>query len=329
MAVQVSVLLPVYNSGHCVSIAIESIINQSFQDFEMIIVNDGSTDNTLSILKGYENKQVKIYDVRHGGVAKAANTGLTYCKGEYVARMDADDWSDPMRLEKQIKYLNDHPEVDIVASKVKYWGDNGPVQGFEKYVDWTNQLIDHESILSSRFVDSPIVNPSAMFKRDLIKKYGVYSEGPIPEDYEMWLRWMAEGVKFAKIDEVLFAWKDSEGRLTRTHDNYLEGAFLQIKSKYFKRWLQNNKPNAKVYIWGHGSKMRKRSKHLEVEGIEISGYIDIEKRESENSIFYKETDSYKKEIVLGFVADQKGKTKISRYLSGLNMKEGIDFFHFV
>ncbi len=111
-----------------------------------------------------------------------------------------------------------------------------------------------------------------------MEQFGLYLSGDFPEDYEMWLRWLDQGVKIAKVPEVVLDWHDSQGRLTRTHPIYSDRAFYEIKSRYLAKWLSAHNPyHPKVWVWGASRISRRRAKILEQHGVSIDVYIDIDR----------------------------------------------------
>ncbi|MEL6558754.1 MAG: glycosyltransferase [Bacteroidota bacterium] len=325
----VSVLLPVYNAAEYVDRAILSVLNQTFKDFELIIVDDGSTDATKAVIESIDDPRIHLICANHRGIAESLNLGLTQLRSNYIARMDADDFCEADRLTKQVEYLELHPQVGAVACKVKYNSFHSLADGYKNYVDWTNELLTPEDIMINRFVESPLAHPSIVFRKSLIESFGSYTTEYVPEDYELWLRWMDHGVSIAKIDEELLTWNDRRDRLSRVDDHYREEAFYLLKARYFKRWYEKEGGNRKVFVWGRGNVMRRRLKPFNEEQIPIAGYIDIANKTVPNSIYFKNVGVYKREIVLGFVADKKGKNEISDFLKRQGLQPGKDFFHMV
>jgi len=322
--------MPVYNGEAYLSEAIDSILNQSHSSFELVIVDDGSTDRSLELIEEFNDPRIKTLKIDHQGLAKALNIGLKQCQYQYVARMDSDDYSYPDRLKKQAIFLDANPSVGVVSCKVEFQTDIENASGYKRYVDWTNELLIESEIYSKRFVESPIVHPSVMFRKKILNEFGDYDVGHLPEDYELWLRLMSNDVSFAKLNETLLLWHDRYDRLSRVHENYSEEAFYQVKAKYFKIWYDQQDSRKPIYIWGHGSKMKQRTKYLLDKGIVIDGYIDITVRSKVDYIHYEDINFFREGIILSFVANPFGKLEISKYLNNhAQMREGIDFFHFV
>jgi len=275
---KVSVVMPVFNAEATVFQTLESLRAQTFQSMEIVVVNDGSTDGTLEILRNQPD--IKLLDHSHRGIVPALNDGLAAANGEYIARMDADDLCHPERIEQQVAFLDAFPEIGIVGCRVGFGGDREKQAGYAAHVDWINGLIDPEEIALNRFVESPFAHPSVMFHRELFEQFGAYHDGPFPEDYELWLRWMANGVKAGKVDEELVVWNDPPNRLSRTDERYSIDAFYETKAKYLFQWLEKHNPHhPEVVVWGAGRVTRKRVSILEQYGIRITHYIDIKPRQ--------------------------------------------------
>ena len=274
----VSVILPFFNAEKTLSRAVESILNQTFSDFELLLVannsNDTSTEIALKLAK--TDSRIFLLSEKIQGVAHAMNCGLKHARGRYIARMDADDFSLPHRLEKQLEFLKANPEIGVVGTAVHYISHSKKTKGFRRFVDWSNSFYSSRDIELNRFVELPIVNPTLCFRKEVYEKYGGCVQGNFPEDYEMQLRYLQAGVKMAKLPESLLEWHDSETRLTRTDVRYSTDAFFKIKAFYFAKWSeQNNAFHPNVHIWGAGRKTRQRAKLLKTEGLKIEGFIDV------------------------------------------------------
>lgn len=241
-------------------------------------MDDGSTDNTSAIINHIAAHDPRIIHVgsHHSGVAHAFNFGLSKASGKYIARMDSDDIMHSEKIAEQAKFLDEHPEVGVVSCLVQHGGSRETQEGYARHVDWINTLITPEQIELNRFIDSPVCNPSVMFRRELVEKHGGAIHGDFPEDYEMWLRWMDAGVRFAKIPELLFQWNDLPSRLTRNDSRYSPEAFERAKISYLTRFIRENNPEDRpLFLCGGGRITRKKSELLVKSGLKIAGYVDI------------------------------------------------------
>ena len=124
---RVSVIMPAYNASDFIREAVDSILAQTFGDFELIILNDGSTDDTQAIVESYEDERIRLVNKANSGVASTLNEGLKLAKGEFIWRHDADDISLPQKLERQIQFMEEHPEFDLCATQIAFMTERGKV----------------------------------------------------------------------------------------------------------------------------------------------------------------------------------------------------------
>ncbi len=275
----VSVVLPAYQAETHISEAIGSILRQTDPDFELIVVDDGSTDRTAERVEQVSDSRVRLIRIPHQGLVAALNRGVAEAGGRYIARMDADDLSRPDRLRRQAALLDNQPDVGLVASRVSYHGDRQANRGLALFVDWSNSLLTNEEIAINRFVESPLVHPSVMFRRELIALHGGYRAGDFPEDYELWLRWLEAGVRMEKLSDTLLDWRERPGRLTRTDSRYSVEAFFRTKAPYLYRRLATLNPrHPQTVIWGAGRTTRMRLAPLFDLGLRVQSWVDIDPR---------------------------------------------------
>ena len=179
--------------------------------------------------------------------------------------------------------------------------------------------------MKKQFVEMPIVNPTAMWRKEIGNKVGMYRDGDFPEDYEMWLRWLSKGIKIAKIPTVLLKWYDSEKRLTRTSPIYSDESFFKIKTKYLSNWLEVNNPfHPNVVVWGASKISRKRAKYLNNYGINIEYYIDIKPRNNldKEVIFYEKIKTPNEIFVLVYMKQKEARREIQKFLETRGFTEG-------
>lgn len=273
--------MPCFNAAATLAAALESILAQTLDDFEVVAVDDGSTDATAEVLRTFAARDTRIRPIfaPHGGIVAALNAGLGVCRGELVARMDADDLCLPERLARQARMFTADPLLGVASCRVRFGGCENACAGYAAYVEWINGLLGHEEMALARFVESPLAHPSAMLRRDVLARHGGYAAGRFPEDYELWLRLFAAGVRFAKHPDELLVWNDPPNRLSRTHENYGVDAFYALKSEHLAAWLRANAASwPEVVVWGAGRVSRKRAELLTGLGARVSAYVDIDPR---------------------------------------------------
>lgn len=324
---EISVILPFYNAEKTLRSAVESIIKQTFTDFEILLIDNNSTDSSPEIANELVRCDSRINTLKETkqGVAFAMNCGLENAKGKYLARMDADDMAHPRRLAQQVEFLIQNPEIGFIGTEVKYVPHNANTEGFQRFVDWVNSFHSSREIELNRFVEIPIVNPSILFRRELFEQFGGCQSGDFPEDYEMQLRYLEAGVKMAKLPSPLLEWHDYSTRLTRTDDRYSSDAFFKTKAAYFKTWSEKNNPfHPRIWIWGAGRKTRQRSIFLEEQGLLVEGRIDVVKGKA-GSVYYEDIPEPGKNFIVSMVTNTGAGEQIRTFLITRNYTEGEDF----
>jgi len=329
-APKVSVVLPFYNASKTLSAALQSISDQDYTDFECLMVDNNSSDGSRGIAAEWEglDSRFSLLSEQMQGVMFASNRGCKAARGAYIARMDADDVAHSNRIRLQCEFLDKHANYGAVAGLVKHVGDPETSGGFKRFVEWSNSLVSYEEIYNRRFIEAPVVNPTAMWRRETMEKYGLYLSGDFPEDYEMWLRWLDQGVRMAKVPEVVLDWHDSEGRLTRTDPIYSDRAFYEIKSRYLARYLAAYNPfHPHVAIWGASRISRRRAKILEQHGVCIDTYIDTKRSRQldRKLIYYEDLPESGSMFILTYIRQMDNRERIQDFLESRGYEEGKNY----
>ena len=327
---KISVILPFFNAEETILRAIQSIALQSFSDFECILIDNNSIDNSSDIVQQFIeiDNRFKLIAEKKQGVMFASNAGWKTSKGQYIARMDADDWSHPDRLQMQNDFLDNHKDYEAVTTQVNHISHSEFTGGMARFVEWSNAIISYEEILKNQFIEMPIVNPTAMWRQETAEQNGMYLHGEFPEDYEMWLRWLNAGVKIKKLESKLLNWHDSDNRLSRTDPIYSDSSFYNIKTKYLALWLEKHNPfHPNVAVWGASRISRKRAKLLEEYGINISCYIDTKKnRQLDHQVYhYEDIPSPNEIFVLTYIKQKEAREEIREFLPLKGFVEGKNF----
>lgn len=329
----VTVLLPVHNAAATLRTAIRSICSQTFSDWELLVVDDGSTDDSPLIAQqlALNDRRIRLLRQPHLGLVAALEAGLQQARGRYIARMDADDICYPDRLERQVDMLDYDSELGLVGGLVEYGGDPASQRGYALYVEWLNSLVKPDDILLNRFIESPFAHPSVMFRRNLVDRYDGYRSGPFPEDYELWLRWMDAGVSVAKVKHRVIIWNDSPHRLSRKDQRYNPEAFFAMKAIYLSRAIKRLLQGRPLWIWGAGRVTRKRAAHLQEHGLPIAGFIDIDPAKCQPgraqlpTCLPDQLPPPDKVFVVGYVGKRGARELIRQCLCGKGFVEGRDF----
>lgn len=278
MQPELSILLPIYNAAPFLGQCLDSLTRQTFADYEIVAVDDGSTDESADILgqRSHSEQRLRIIRRDHHGLIETLNAGLKECRGKLVARMDADDIAHPRRLEHQIAALTAADGPDVISSLVAHFPRQSLGEGFRIYEQWLNSLVNHEDIFRERFIESPLPHPSVMLHRQDLADIGGYCDEGWPEDYDLWLRLAAAGKTFGKVPRVLYLWRHHEGRLTRTDSRYSVERFLTCKAQHLAQGPLNGV--SQVILWGAGQTGRRLSKHLMRRNVNLAAFIDIDPR---------------------------------------------------
>ena len=212
---RVTVLMPVYNGEKYLRPAIDSILDQSFENFELLVINDGSTDNSMGILKGYTDPRIRlIHNEQNLKLIKTLNKGIELAKGEYIARMDCDDISAIYRLEMQVDFLDRNPQVGLLGSNAIIISKAG------KKLYCANYPSSHFTITWALCFYCPIVHPSVMIRKDIIQRYGGYDESKLhTEDYHLWCK-MSREIRFGNLPVPLLYLRKHD--LNISNENYVQ-----------------------------------------------------------------------------------------------------------
>jgi glycosyltransferase involved in cell wall biosynthesis len=247
----VSVILPAYNCEKYIAKAIESVLQQTFTDFELIIINDGSTDRTEEIIKSFSDPRI-LYQVNNTnkGLVFTLNKGIDTAKGKYIARMDGDDISLSERFEKQFNYLQLNKEVDILATVVTLIDENEIVSG-----TWHSDInnVSAKEIRKELPKDNCIAHPSIMGNASVFRKYKFNQTQSSGEDYDLWLRMAADNIIIHKLSEPLLQHRILTGSFTRTRQQNVFWKIAKIKIRFSWQQIKKRKLNVftiKTFLYG-------------------------------------------------------------------------------
>jgi glycosyltransferase involved in cell wall biosynthesis len=271
--------MPVRNEERFLPAALASITAQSLRDWELVVVDDGSTDRTPAILAAAAaDPRVKVLQNSSPGLVPALNQGLTACRAPLVARMDGDDISHPQRLAAQLELLAAQPETGLVAASFRHFPRRGLKIGMQAYEQWQNSLVDHDLIMADLFVESPFVHPGITCRREILTALGGYRDMGWAEDYDLWLRMAQSGVRFSRNAETLFYWRDRPERATRTMAAYSADAFRRCKLHHLRNGFL--KGTEEVILAGAGKEGRAWQRLLAEAGIRVVLWVDVDPKKS-------------------------------------------------
>lgn len=237
---QVTVLMPAYNAGKYIAAAVQSVLDQTFSDFELLIVDDGSSDNTVSVLQGFTDSRIRLIRQEQSGVAAALNTGLSHARGIYICRFDADDICFPHRLARQVHFLDGHPTYLVVGSDAEYISEDG-----EHLFHFRCAGHTHKEIVDRLYTHCPFIHSAVMYRKEAILRAGGYS--PLAhnfEDYLLWVQLVAAGKCF-NLDEALIRVRINPASAT-IDERWRGRRFCRLKQQVIRRGCITERESAEL-----------------------------------------------------------------------------------
>jgi glycosyltransferase involved in cell wall biosynthesis len=320
--------MPVRDGGEHLRTAVDSILGQTLDDIELVLVDDGSRDDAIAHLDAIDDDRLQRFANPGQGIVSALNYAAFMARGDYIARMDADDVAFPERLERQVELLEREPGVGIVGAEVEIFAEDGVGEGYRRYEQWVNGLRSPADIAREIFVESPIPHPTAMLSSRLFRALGGYREVAWAEDYDLWLRAHLQGVGMAKPDGVLLQWRDREGRLSRADSRYTVERFLDAKAHYLARSRLRNRA---AVIWGAAPTGARLHDALAREGVTTSAFIDIDPKKIGGRkrgcpvLPAEAAAEVAPALIIGAVGSRGARASIRTELDGHGMVEGEDY----
>ncbi|OCL27616.1 hypothetical protein U472_03430 [Orenia metallireducens] len=334
---EISVLMSVYNGEEFIEESIKSVLNQTFSDFEFIIIDDCSTDNTVEIIQSFIDNRIKLYTLdKNVGVGAALKFGLAKTSGIYIAKADSDDINHPTRFIKQKNFLDNHLDIDMVKTLIEYFPHDEEVKNTARYLsmknikeEQLNQVKTPEQISKMLYWWCCIPHNSIMVRSSVIKKIG-YGDIRLGEDYKLFYELNKLGHKIDTIEEKLVKFRVRASSITATmaHQKEYIDLIYHMKKNELDKFLKNSDS---LYIWGTGNLGKLVFEKLKEKGYEVSGFIDGIPEKQGNILYdmrifspdiLKESNKNIKVIVCA----QPARLKIANFLENLKYKDLKDFF---
>ncbi|MFT3679632.1 MAG: glycosyltransferase [Ferruginibacter sp.] len=237
----VSIVMPAYNAGPYLSQTIDSILAQDYKQFEFIIINDGSTDNSETIIQSYSDSRIRLHsNPGNKGLIYSLNKGVELAQGKYIARIDGDDLALPTRLSRQVQYLEANPGCDVLATTVALINEKGDGCG-----NWPADIKNITAAQIKNYLpkDNCIAHPAVMIKTQLLKIFKYDAEQKLGEDYDLWLRLIAAGKEIRKLEEPLTLHRILTTSFTRTRMRNGYYKISRIKRKFVYKQLAQKRCN--------------------------------------------------------------------------------------
>jgi glycosyltransferase involved in cell wall biosynthesis len=275
--VVISVLLPARDAAATVDSALQGILRQrGAPPFEVVCVDDASSDGTGDALARFarSDERVRVFQGEGRGLVAALQLGLAHCRGELIARMDADDLVDPDRLRLQAEMLALDASLGAVGSLVRCF-PRPLTPGLARLEAWLDSVVTPEQCEAARFIEAPLVHPSTTFRREALEAVGGWRDAGWAEDWDLMLRLAAGGWRLAKVPRILLFWRDSPGRLTRLGEAYRPARMIELRAHHLARGPLRGRS---FDVWGAGPTGKRLARALEAHGLRPRRFWDVDPR---------------------------------------------------
>ncbi len=326
----VAILMPVRNAmPEC----LESIRDQTYRKWTLYAVDDHSTDQSLLTLQQFaeKDKRIKVMQNAGKGIISALRRAYAESAGILIHRMDADDLMPEDKLHKLVEAWQKHGKGSVITGKVKYFAKSGVSDGYRKYENWLNELVNQDIHWQHIYKECVIPSPCWLLHREDLNACGAFEPDRYPEDYDLVFRMYEQQLKVIGIKKVLHLWRDHPRRSSRNHEHYQANFFFRIKLHYF--FKLNRDRSRKLYIWGAGPKGKLMAKLLK-ELNEPFTWVSNNPNKQGKEIYEKTLHSYKmilqteKPQVIVTVAQRNARREIEHFLGSCDLKESVDYYFF-
>lgn len=329
----VSIIMPVKNTAQYLKACLNSIINQSYLDWELIAVDDFSDDAGWQILTNYGRKEarIKVFKNDHPGIIGALNLGYGKCSGNYITRMDSDDIMPEDKLLHLKTNLVKGGKGTISTGLVEYFSDQPISSGYLQYEQWLNQLTKTETNLEDIYKECPIASPCWMVFRDDFESCGGFKSRKYPEDYDLCFRFYQSGFTIKSCQKVLHLWREHQQRTSRTSANYTMDRFIDLKLDYYLNIETNNQDT--IVLWSAGQKSKDLAKRLQQKG-KVFRWVCTNPKKIGNAIYdiliedYHTISKMSHPKVIVPIAVHKYQSQINAFFKGINLARNKDYFFF-
>jgi len=321
----VSILIPFKNTALYLEECIWSILNQTYTNWELIIVDDNSLDKSYHIVENFARKddRIKLIKNSKNGIIEALKVAFKTSKGDYITRMDSDDIMRPNKLDVLVTNLTNFGNGHVAIGLVNYFSSTGIKEGYKNYELWLNRLTKKGNNYSEIYKECVIPSPCWMVSRSDLIACDAFNPNRYPEDYDLAFRFYMHNYTCIPCNDILHDWRDYSNRTSRTHKHYAENHFISLKLHYFLDLDYNS--NKTLVVWGAGTKGKLIAKTLIEKEIPFEWICDNPNkigRDIYGKILqpfdYLETIKNSQSIIT--VANKKSQKEIKFYMNNLNLK---------
>ena len=325
----VSVILPVRDGAAHLVEALASLSAQTLGDFEALVVDDGSADESAEIAEAHAraDDRFRVLRQRPAGIVVALERARAEACGRLLARMDADDVALPGRLEAQADALA-AGDLAACGGRVEYFPREQVRGGARRYERWLNGLVTPEAAARDVFVECPLPHPTLVARGEAIAAVGGYRDAGWPEDYDLVLRLWAAGARFRNVEPVVLRWREHPARRSRTDPAYAVEAFVRCKVHHLRETLLRR--FASVVVWGAGPVGKSFARELARTDVSVAAFVDVDPRKLGRVIHgapvvpQEEAPRFGSSLALGAVAGEAARAEIRAAVAAQGRRDGVD-----
>jgi len=329
----ISILTPFRNAEPYFTVCLDSILAQTYTDWELLLINDFSTDNSLAVANEYAKKdnRIKVLGNTNAGLIHALRLGYAAINGRFITRMDADDIMPVSKLSNLRVQLLNAGTGNVAIGLVKYFSADGLKAGYQYYEKWLNELTSSEQSYSQIYKECVIPSPNFLIHKEDFEMIGGFTPDVYPEDYDLAFRMYANGIKVTSCKEITHLWRDHQARSTRTQEHYNPLNFIPLKVKHFVEIDYDS--NKTLVIWGAAKKGKLIARELIKKQIPFDWVCENVQRFGHNVYDViikdaKQEQNYKSKQVIIAVSNREEQKLILKYLEECHSEKGSGAFLF-
>lgn len=324
---KVSILMPAYNAENYVVSCIKSILAQDFLDWELIIIDDFSTDNTFQIIHEFEMQDSRIHLLRNQtkGIIAALALAFSSARGQFITRMDADDIMPSTKLADLYNLAWQNTKA-IATGQVQYFSELVVSEGYLRYQNWLNTVLVEQSFNENIYRECIIASPNWMVHRSCFEDEINLAELNYPEDYDLVFKWYQKGFKFSGTPTLTHLWREHPARTSRNSEIYQQDSFFRLKTNYFIKLELN--PDEKIQLIGTGKKGKLVAAILQENAISFE-WFEYQKKEEINGVLSVEKLSpLFKTILTNWPVDESLRVDVKKFLNAKSFVFGKNIWLF-